>query len=84
MPVEGVGGACRKGGRMAARGGEERSCAGWRFVGTFAMESCSHPGCGQLIGVSEAAGAGLLRCTRCRRRIYCSKECQGFAVWDWG
>ena len=41
---------------------------------------CSHPGCGQLIGVSEAAGAGLLRCTKCRRRIYCSKECQKAAL----
>ena len=40
------------------------------------VAGCSHPGCGQLIGVSEAAGAGLLRCTKCRRRIYCSKECQ--------
>ena len=37
---------------------------------------CSHPGCGQLIGVSEAAGAGLMRCTKCRQKVYCSKECQ--------
>ena len=44
---------------------------------------CSHPGCGQLIGVSEAAGAGLMRCTRCRRRTYCSKECQK-AGWKGG
>ena len=44
---------------------------------------CSHPGCGQLIGVSEAAGAGLMRCTKCRRRIYCSKECQK-AGWKGG
>ena len=44
---------------------------------------CSHPGCGQLIGVSEAAGAGLMRCTKCRRRIYCSKECQK-AGWTGG
>ena len=43
---------------------------------TNLMPACSHPaGCGQLIRVSEAAGAGLMRCTKCRRRIYCSKEC---------
>ena len=44
---------------------------------------CSHPGCGQLIGVSEAAGAGLMRCTKCRQRTYCSKECQK-AGWKGG
>ena len=44
---------------------------------------CSHPGCGQLIGVSEAAGAGLMRCTRCRQRTYCSKACQK-AGWKGG
>ena len=44
---------------------------------------CSHPGCGQLIGVSEAAGVGLMRCTRCRRRTYCSKSCQK-AGWQGG
>ena len=37
---------------------------------------CSHPGCGQRIGVSEAAGAGLKRCQKCRQIVYCSKECQ--------
>ena len=37
---------------------------------------CSHPGCGQQIGVSEAAGAGLMRCTKCRQKVYCSKACQ--------
>ena len=52
---------------MAARGGS----------------GCSHPGCGQLIGVSEAAGAGLMRCTRCRQRTYCSKACQK-AGWKGG
>ena len=40
------------------------------------VAGCSHPGCGQLIGVSEAAGAGLKRCTKCRQKVYCSKECQ--------
>ena len=37
---------------------------------------CSHRGCGKFIRVSEAAGAGLMRCTRCRQRTYCSKACQ--------
>ena len=50
---------------------------------TNLMPACSHPACGQLIGVSEAAGAGLMRCTKCRRRIYCSKECQK-AGWKGG
>ena len=43
----------------------------------------SHPGCGQLIGVSEAAGAGLMRCTKCRQKVYCSKACQ-VAGWKGG
>ena len=44
---------------------------------------CSHPGCGQQIGVSEAAGAGLMRCTKCRQKVYCSKACQ-VAGWKGG
>ena len=44
---------------------------------------CSHPGCGQLIGVSEAAAAGLMRCTKCRQKLYCSKACQ-VAGWKGG
>ena len=44
---------------------------------------CSHPGCGQQIGVSEAAGAGLMRCTKCRQKLYCSKACQ-VAGWKGG
>ena len=44
---------------------------------------CSHPGCGQQVGVSEAAGAGLMRCTKCRQKVYCSKACQ-VAGWKGG
>ena len=47
------------------------------------MPACPHPRCGQLIGVSEAAGAGLMRCTKCRQKVYCSKACQ-VAGWKGG
>ena len=44
---------------------------------------CSHSGCGQQIGVWEVAGAGLMRCKKCRQMLYCSKACQ-VAGWKAG
>ena len=40
------------------------------------MPTCSHAGCGQRIGASEAAGAGLRTCAKCRQVRYCSRACQ--------
>ena len=47
------------------------------------MPTCSHAGCGQRIGASEAAGAGLRTCAKCRRVVYCSRACQK-AAWKGG
>ena len=47
------------------------------------MPTCSHAGCGQRIGGSEAAGAGLRTCAKCRRVVYCSRACQK-AAWKGG
>ena len=47
------------------------------------MPTCSHAGCGQRIGASEAAGAGLRTCAKCRRVVYCSRTCQK-AAWKGG
>ena len=47
------------------------------------MPTCSQAGCGQRIGASEAAGAGLRTCTKCRRVVYCSRACQK-AAWKGG
>ena len=45
--------------------------------------SCPIPGCRQQIGASEAAGAGLRTCAKCRRVVYCSRACQK-AAWKGG
>ena len=34
------------------------------------------PGCGQQVAETEPAGAGLHKCTKCRRVAYCCKTCQ--------
>ena len=47
------------------------------------MPTCSHAGCGQRIGASETAGAGLRTCAKCRRVVYCSRTCQK-AAWKGG
>ena len=47
------------------------------------MPTCSHAGCGQRIGASEAVGAGLRTCAKCRRVVYCSRTCQK-AAWKGG
>ena len=65
-----------------AREGVGGAC--WNGGGMAARGGgCSHPGCGQLIGVAEAAGAGLMRCTKCRQKVYCSKARQ-VAGWKGG
>ena len=67
-------------GRQCARADSVRAwkTAGGDSAGMAARGGggCSHPGCGQQIGASEAAGAGLMRCTKCRQKVYCSKACQ--------
>ena len=47
------------------------------------MPTCPHARCGQQIGASEAAGAGLMKCARCRKVLYCSRACQK-AAWKGG
>ena len=47
------------------------------------MPTCSHAGGGQRIGASEAAGAGLRTCAKCRQVVYCSRACQK-AAWKGG
>ena len=49
----------------------------------MAWPHCPVPGCGKATGVSEAAGAGLKKCKRCLRVMYCSKSCQ-VAAWKGG
>ncbi|MGB1592231.1 MAG: tetratricopeptide repeat protein, partial [Promethearchaeia archaeon] len=47
------------------------------------MPTCSHAGCGQRVGATEAVEAGLQRCAKCRKVVYCSKKCQK-AAWKGG
>ena len=39
------------------------------------MPKCLHPGCGQRVVATEQAGAGLKKCMKCKKALYCSKGC---------
>ena len=41
---------------------------------------CPHPGCGRRVAITDLAGEGLSKCSRCRQVVYCSKDCQK-AAW---